>query len=258
MERIRDDITPLSKIGEYGYGGNTSFSQTGQPPMSTGYQPLNIHQNPYGHPPPHQNNGNTLPSMSIEELRSSRSGGSGGGLGPQSGYQPGIQPGLQPGLQPGIQHNSGLGPQSGYQPGISGPMFDPNTHDNYPQIPCRGVESDPTRFSHDAEIQPSYLPPTKLTTDYLKDFELETSKLAIDYQKNKHRSEHLENIWGEMQIPILLGVLFFLFQMPYWNLLMFRYFKFLGLFGEDGNMNIYGIFIKSVMFGISCYWVTLL
>ena len=263
MDHKRNDVTPLSKLGEmgngypvqtpnYGYNGG-SFSQgstpsigsmgqmTQQPMMSpvggTQYQPLNIHQNPYGHPPPqnmppmghpgHSNMsggggpGGQLPTMSVEELRSSRSG-----------------------------------------PLNAPPMFDTNPQqpmfDTQPQIPCRGVEMDPTRFSNDPEIQANYLPPAKLTTDYLKDFELETAKLATEYQKDKYRKDHLENVWGEIQIPILLGVLFFLFQMPYWNIIMYRYLKVIGLFGEDGNMNIYGIFVKSVLFGICCYGVTLL
>lgn len=250
---MRDDITPLSKLGEMGngypvqnsgwgfsQGAPPSIGQMGQmthspmmtPGNATQYQTLNVHQNPYGHPPP--NGGNTLPTISVEELRSSRSG-------PQSGFPANFNPG--PGHGPG-----------------HGPMFDPTYDSSQPSVPCRGVEMDPTRFSNDPETLPNHIPPppVKLTTDYLKDFELETAKLATDYQKNKYRKEHLENIWDEMQIPILLAVLFFLFQLPYWNILIFRYMKIFGLFGEDGNMNLYGIFFKSVLFGICCYGVTLL
>lgn len=275
MEHKRNDITSLSKLGEmgngypvqtpgYGYNGG-SFSQgstpsigsmgqmTQQPMMSpvggTQYQPLNIHQNPYGHPPPQNMPPMGHPSFSNGSGPGFGGGGGGGNVG-----------GQLPTISVEELRSSRSGPLNAPPMFDTQPMYDTqqSMYDTQPQIPCRGVEMDPTRFSNDPESQPNYLPPVKLTTDYLKDFELETAKLATEYQKDKYRKDHLENVWGEIQIPILLGVLFFLFQLPYWNIIMYRYLKVIGLFGEDGNINIYGIFIKSMLFGICCYGVTLL
>ena len=56
--------------------------------------------------------------------------------------------------------------------------------------------------------------------------------------------------WYErLQIPILVGLLFFIFQMPVFNTFLRKNFTFLALYNEDGNFNIVGLIFKSVLFG---------
>jgi hypothetical protein len=59
----------------------------------------------------------------------------------------------------------------------------------------------------------------------------------------------LDNILTEFQIPIFVGILFFFFQLPIINKMIFKKFSFLSLHDADGNFNIYGLLLKSILFG---------
>jgi hypothetical protein len=63
----------------------------------------------------------------------------------------------------------------------------------------------------------------------------------------------LPRINPELQTPILIGVLYFFFQLPLVNTLIFKRFSFLTLYNSDGNINFYGIFVKSLFFGSIFY-----
>ena len=56
-------------------------------------------------------------------------------------------------------------------------------------------------------------------------------------------------------MPIVVAVLFWIFQIETINRLMARYLKFAGLFGEDGTLNFWGITAKSAVFGSIYYAV---
>jgi len=97
---------------------------------------------------------------------------------------------------------------------------------------------------------PNHVPNTKLTNDYLRDYETRLEKMSEEHQKQKHREDLVVSTYDEFQTPILIGVMFFLFQLPIINMLIFKYLGFLKIHNEDGNMNLYGIMLKSVMFGL--------
>jgi hypothetical protein len=59
----------------------------------------------------------------------------------------------------------------------------------------------------------------------------------------------------ELQTPILICILFFIFQLPIINTIIFKKFSFLSLHNEDGNFNFYGLLFKSMMFGSLFYSV---
>ena len=59
----------------------------------------------------------------------------------------------------------------------------------------------------------------------------------------------------EFQVPIILGLLYFFFQLPIVNAQIFKKFAFLSIYDEDGNFNIYGLGLKSVLFGSVYYMI---
>ena len=60
-------------------------------------------------------------------------------------------------------------------------------------------------------------------------------------------------IFNEIQTPIFIAILFFLFQIPFINQLLKR-FAFLSIYNLDGNFNFKGLLLKSIIFG-SVYYV---
>ena len=68
------------------------------------------------------------------------------------------------------------------------------------------------------------------------------------------RDENLDKIYDEIQVPILLSIIYFLFQLPVFRMFMFKIFPF--MFSTDGNSNIQGYFGFSIMFGLFYYIIT--
>jgi len=114
----------------------------------------------------------------------------------------------------------------------------------------RGIHADTTAFQQDEFMIPNHIPSVKLTTDYLKEHEEKMKTLASEHKKEQYQKDLIENAYAEFQTPIIIGVLFFLFQMPFINQFLFKNLSFLKIFGEDGNLNLYGLIFKSMMFGL--------
>ena len=199
MDNRRNDITRISELPDNGPGSVGSGAGTDQ------YQPLNIHQNPYGIPEPADRH---LPSINVKE--SSRSRGGGG------------------------------------SDGFSGEGFQAPP----PSMMNRGGHQEISDHMMDEQLVVNHIPKQKLTTDYLREYEDKFQKLSTEHQKAKHRESLIISVYDEMQIPILIGFMFFMFQMPIVNSMMYKYLAFMKLYNEDGNLNLYGLIFKSVAFGL--------
>ena len=60
-------------------------------------------------------------------------------------------------------------------------------------------------------------------------------------------------MYNELQTPILLGVLYFLFQLPIFKKLLYQTFP--SLFMNDGNLSINGYIFYSALFSIVFYFL---
>ncbi len=121
------------------------------------------------------------------------------------------------------------------------------------RLPSRDIPMNSLAYQQDDEIQPNFIPKAKLTSDYIREYE-EASDLRLkQHEEKKHRESAADSIFSKLQIPILISILFFLFQSPILNRLFLKYVSFLPIFNEDGNMNFAGIVIKSILFGIVFY-----
>ena len=233
----RNDITRISDLPDnsgFRQGGQNN-SQTrsrqdfGQSP--TQYTPLNVHQNQFGIPPPTDTQ---LPTISVRGDN-------------QLNYSSG--PMDQGTLGPSHLGSGSLGSGTGSLGGTSGFSGEPQYPSLHP-MPNRGIPQDTTAFQNDEYMIPNHIPNTKLTNDYLRDYETRLEKMSEEHQKQKHREDLVVSTYDEFQTPILIGVMFFLFQLPIINMLIFKYLGFLKIHNEDGNMNLYGLMLKSVMFGL--------
>jgi hypothetical protein len=65
----------------------------------------------------------------------------------------------------------------------------------------------------------------------------------------------LDKIFSDLQTPVLVALIFFIFQMPMMNTMFYRNFSFLSLYNTDGNVNFYGIALKSAVFGSVFYGI---
>lgn len=116
-------------------------------------------------------------------------------------------------------------------------------------LPSRDIPIDPTHISMDKESStPNYIPTHE---DYINDIYEPHNEMIENQRKKENRDDSLEILYNELQIPILLGLLFFIFQIPNFNNLLNKYFVF--LFKNDGNLTFQGYIFKSILFAISFY-----
>jgi len=119
------------------------------------------------------------------------------------------------------------------------------------QLPSRDIPFNTTSHSNDAQVQPNYVPPPpQNNADYIHNYDT-TDDIINSYNSNKYRQNSLDDMYDEIQTPLLLAVLYFLFQLPFFRKFLFGYFPV--LFSNDGNLNINGFLFTSVLFGLLFY-----
>jgi hypothetical protein len=121
------------------------------------------------------------------------------------------------------------------------------------RLPSRDINMNTDFYTQDEQIQPNYIPQSLSNTDFVRDSENLTASKIEKHQSSGYRAKMIDSMIHEFQTPILIALLYFLFQMPYLNTIVFSKFSFLNLYHSDGNINFYGLFLKSILFGISFY-----
>jgi len=94
-----------------------------------------------------------------------------------------------------------------------------------------------------------------VNNDYIRDYEQTTEKHIRQHEEKKYRESKIDQLLTEFQTPIFISILFFLFQLPIINTLIFKRFSFLSLHNADGNFNFNGLVFKSILFGLLYYSV---
>lgn len=121
------------------------------------------------------------------------------------------------------------------------------------QLPSRDISMTTTEYNTDQQINPNYVPePSPNHTDYIKNYE-QSSDIVNDYNKNKQINGSLDDIYNEIQTPILVMVLYFLFQLPFFKKFLYTNIPF--LFLNDGNYNINGYLFTSIAFGMLFHFI---
>jgi hypothetical protein len=120
------------------------------------------------------------------------------------------------------------------------------------QLSSRDIPMTSTSHNIDPNIQPNYVPPPPQNMDYIKDYE-ETTDMVNNYNNNISRQNSLDDMYNEIQTPLLLAVLYFLFQLPFFRKFLVGCFP--ALFSNDGNLNINGFLFTSVLFGLLFYFL---
>ena len=121
------------------------------------------------------------------------------------------------------------------------------------QLQSRDIPRNTENIIQDPQIQPNYIPPTRETEDYIGDYE-DNDEIISKYNRRVEQDSSLDQLYDEIQVPLLICILYFLFQLPIFRRLLFKYFPV--LFFRDGNINIYGYLFTSVLFGTLYYFIS--
>ena len=124
------------------------------------------------------------------------------------------------------------------------------------RLPSRHIHQDTTQYAQDEQIQPNYIPPGNVSNDYVREHEEFTDKHIQKHERETTRNQQIDDILSDLQVPIFVSILYFLFQLPIINAYIFKRFSFLSIYNDDGNFNFYGLVFKSWIFGSIYYTIT--
>ena len=115
-------------------------------------------------------------------------------------------------------------------------------------LPSRDIPMDQSSVTMDRKSSTNYVPDNE---DYINKIYERNVDIVENQRKKQNKVETIDVIYSELEKPILMAILFFLFQLPIFNTILKKYVK--GIFSNDENLNIYGYILKSVMYSSTFY-----
>ena len=122
-------------------------------------------------------------------------------------------------------------------------------NNNMTSLPPRDVPHDPERITRDQQVQPNYVPPPP-NKNYIED-EMEYEEMMRRNQNNYVEREQMDTIYDEIQQPVIFSILFFLFQLPFFNKTLLKFVP--TLFKSDGHPKFTGYLLKTILFGVTVF-----
>ena len=123
---------------------------------------------------------------------------------------------------------------------------------NMTTLPTKDIPMSPNTITNDAQVQPNFVPQNN-PGGFVEEFDTQQSLLYKQQMEQKSDINRLDNLYDELQTPLLICILFFVFQLPIVNKKMFKYIP--TLFLKEGSLSLGGFMFKTALFG-SVYYTT--
>ena len=123
-------------------------------------------------------------------------------------------------------------------------------------LPSRDIPMNTGGMMNDEQVKPNYVPNNyrKENDDYIEEHDEEEATNEERYTNHVANVDSMENIYKLIQVPLLVGILYFAFQLPVFRKYMLKYIP--SVFSTDGNYNIRGLVFVSSLFGAGYFGLT--
>ena len=117
-------------------------------------------------------------------------------------------------------------------------------------LPSRDIPQSSLPIQSDKGIIQNQVPINN--NDYIGNI-IDRERMIKENNKKENAKDNMDYIFESLQIPVLLSIMYFIFQLPSVrkNLLTFLP----ALFNKDGNPNLYGYLFNSIIFGLSYFGI---
>ena len=117
-------------------------------------------------------------------------------------------------------------------------------------LPSRDIPQSSLPIQSDKGIIQNQVPINN--NDYIGNI-IDRERMIKENNKKENAKDNMDYIFESLQIPVLLSIMYFIFQLPAVrkNLLTFLP----ALFNKDGNPNLYGYLFNSIIFGLSYFGI---
>ena len=114
------------------------------------------------------------------------------------------------------------------------------------QLPSRDIPNNTDRVVMDQEIQPDYIPEQAAMEDYINNYQTPNDVILAGEREEQSR-DRLDILYSNIQMPLLVAILYFLFNLPVIRKYLQKWIP--NIFNSDGNPNLVGYIVNSVLFG---------
>lgn len=118
------------------------------------------------------------------------------------------------------------------------------------KLNSRDIPTSTTQITNDEQVKVNYIAPSTENTpnNYIEDYE--NSDIIDNYLREKNNASRMDSIVEMVKTPMILAILYFIFQMPLLKNLIIKYI-YKGFINDDRNFNFNGNVFLSVLFGVS-------
>ena len=156
---------------------------------------------------------------------------------------------VQQQFQPPSNSQSAPRNQVVYQPNAQQqsppPQIIPQTPAN---LQSRDIPQNTQQFNDQQQIRPNYIPEEE--HDYIDNDDTLYNMMQRN-RREEEKKDKMDLLYDELQLPILVMVLFFGFQMPFFKKMLTKQFP--TLIQTDGNYSLSGYVVSSLIFGGAFY-----
>jgi len=117
-------------------------------------------------------------------------------------------------------------------------------------LPSRDIPMNQQHIVQDQEVKPNFVPKSE-NTNYIEEESTTMENMLKENKERKQQIDRLDSLYEELQTPLLTSVLFFVFQLPYFQKNFVKYVP--SLFNRNGQYNFSGYMVQTLMFGLSVY-----
>ncbi len=183
-------------------------------------------------------------------------------------YNPSIA-GLGVGVGVGIGGGGSTQPQMQPPPNIMNEMISGlqrASASGMTNLPSRDISMSTSSMMNDAQIKPNFIPNPQAqaqaqqinlygsrpmpSNNYIEEHEQDMTN-EEKYRKSQIENSNAENIYKLMQVPVIVGILYFAFQLPVMRKYVLKFIP--SVFNSDGNYNISGLIFMSALFSASYF-----
>jgi hypothetical protein len=120
------------------------------------------------------------------------------------------------------------------------------------ELPSRDIPRNQQHIAQDIQIKPNHIPREENHVDYIHEYQSNEQIIRAQRQHQENKSR-FDIIFDEVQGPIMLGILYFIFQLPVIQKQMCKLIP--SLFGSDGHPNLSGYIFTSSIFASVYYFL---
>jgi hypothetical protein len=123
-------------------------------------------------------------------------------------------------------------------------------------LPSRDIPMNTMNMMSDQQVQPNFVPrqpPNQPHVNYIEEHDEDVMN-EVKNANTINTSDNMENIYRLIQVPLLVGILYFAFQLPITRKYILKYLP--SVFNADGNFNISGLIFMSSLFALGYFGLT--